>query len=644
MPFSQKFTLVVTGTICFISVASGQKDLKEYYNTGNKLYNKENYTKAIQYFDSVLTINPYFSSAYFKLAYCHYNLKFYDAALHDIERDYAYRELDNKYFYIKSQCYDNLKERDLTMYYLNMAINYDRSNSYYYSYRGGINLVRGNYTDAISDYSIALSIQPDAYPLYYTRGMAKYNLKHKTAACADWFYAKDKDKSCNRYYFYECTDEDAAKFHFDIPAPYHAIPQPQFIMKGDTGIVKFCAHNLNYPESALLAQHQGMVIIQFTVSADGKITNITPIFSAWPELKDESIRVIRKSEPYWKPAINNGNPVDYTYVLPISFTILESGYPMTDALDTLQHLYKKNDFDRFVRLSDKVIRSNPFNKEIFDLRKKFFTKNNRTDTCFKEDWFTKLTSSGATFLPSVMPSKKYVRIYFNNLWEITTPDDASFYRITRWGSNAFYYDGSYADYTIKGQLVSTGKYVSGDRNGEFKFYYPDGTLKEDISFDMKHPDGIWKIYYPDSKLNLVINANYDSYKVAECYDSLGKNMLKNGSGKWEYTFPNYKNDYYNKLSGQLQNGKRVGHWQYWTGDRLFIDESYNSGKLIVSNYFQGVRENTVRKILMGPWIFIPASVLRTENMLKSDKFTEMIFPTMDYVEIKGNSLLRAVIK
>ena len=101
MLFSQRFAITLIFCVGFISAAAGQDDLMAYYNKGNKLYNAKNYAKAISYFDSALTINPYFSTAYFKLAYCHYNLEDYKAALHDIERDYAYRDLDNKYFYIK---------------------------------------------------------------------------------------------------------------------------------------------------------------------------------------------------------------------------------------------------------------------------------------------------------------------------------------------------------------------------------------------------------------------------------------------------------------------------------------------------------------------------------------------------------------
>ncbi len=70
--------------------------------------------------------------------------------------------------------------------------------------------------------------------------------------------------------------------------------------------------NLKYPDTAQILNIQGNVIINFIVETDGKINNLK-VSDISPQknefLVNEAIRVIKKTNGQWKPAIQNGNKV-----------------------------------------------------------------------------------------------------------------------------------------------------------------------------------------------------------------------------------------------------------------------------------------------------------------------------------------------
>ena len=70
---------------------------------------------------------------------------------------------------------------------------------------------------------------------------------------------------------------------------------------------RFLLRNLRVPQVAIDNGISGTVIVQFIVDKDGNISKVEAI-SGPPELRDEAIRVIKKSGK-WTPALQNGNYV-----------------------------------------------------------------------------------------------------------------------------------------------------------------------------------------------------------------------------------------------------------------------------------------------------------------------------------------------
>ena len=70
---------------------------------------------------------------------------------------------------------------------------------------------------------------------------------------------------------------------------------------------RFLLRNLRLPQAAIDNGISGTVIVQFIVDKDGNISKVEAI-SGPPELRDEAVRVIKKSGK-WTPALQNGSYV-----------------------------------------------------------------------------------------------------------------------------------------------------------------------------------------------------------------------------------------------------------------------------------------------------------------------------------------------
>jgi TonB family protein len=84
---------------------------------------------------------------------------------------------------------------------------------------------------------------------------------------------------------------------------------------------KWVNSHLTYPEAAKEAGTQGRVMIQFTVNADGSMSDFKVVRSASPELDAEALRVLTSCTQKWTPGVQDGKPVAVTYNFPIIFQL-----------------------------------------------------------------------------------------------------------------------------------------------------------------------------------------------------------------------------------------------------------------------------------------------------------------------------------
>jgi antitoxin component YwqK of YwqJK toxin-antitoxin module len=117
-------------------------------------------------------------------------------------------------------------------------------------------------------------------------------------------------------------------------------------------------------------------------------------------------------------------------------------------------------------------------------------------------------------------------------------------------------DGAWKEFYSDGSLRAEGLYESGKRVGEWKFYHPNGKTEQLGKFTKSgKPDGTWRWYYDNGQL-LREEAYYNGLKdgLSEEYDETGTLVEK----------------------GEYLEGKEDGFWFTSTGDHCYKG-SYRDG-------------------------------------------------------------------
>ena len=76
---------------------------------------------------------------------------------------------------------------------------------------------------------------------------------------------------------------------------------------------------MEYPKEALIYATQGTEIVQFEVSADGKLADFEIINSVSPYIDKAVYDFLKTTCAMWKPGENNGEPVSMRKEISIKF-------------------------------------------------------------------------------------------------------------------------------------------------------------------------------------------------------------------------------------------------------------------------------------------------------------------------------------
>jgi protein TonB len=89
---------------------------------------------------------------------------------------------------------------------------------------------------------------------------------------------------------------------------------------GDNALLKWISEHINYPTIAAENGIDGRVFCQFTVNADGSVSDVVVVRPVDPSLDREAIRVL-KLVPKFKPGEQRGKPVRVKYSVPVRFQL-----------------------------------------------------------------------------------------------------------------------------------------------------------------------------------------------------------------------------------------------------------------------------------------------------------------------------------
>ena len=95
--------------------------------------------------------------------------------------------------------------------------------------------------------------------------------------------------------------------------------QPEF-EGGLAAFHKYIMNEIRYPLKARQMGVEGQVDVQFVVGKDGSVTDVEVVKGISAECDSEAVRVVR-SIPAFKPATQNGKPVNVRMIVPIAFKL-----------------------------------------------------------------------------------------------------------------------------------------------------------------------------------------------------------------------------------------------------------------------------------------------------------------------------------
>ena len=103
--------------------------------------------------------------------------------------------------------------------------------------------------------------------------------------------------------------------------PFQLVEEKPSFQGGDANqFSKWVNSKLVYSEIAKENGVQGRVTLQFTVNADGTVSNVKVLRGVDPALDKEAVRVVSMS-PKWKPGKQRDRAVKVTYTFPVIFQL-----------------------------------------------------------------------------------------------------------------------------------------------------------------------------------------------------------------------------------------------------------------------------------------------------------------------------------
>jgi antitoxin component YwqK of YwqJK toxin-antitoxin module len=154
-----------------------------------------------------------------------------------------------------------------------------------------------------------------------------------------------------------------------------------------------------------------------------------------------------------------------------------------------------------------------------------------------------------------------IKVYYNKSAEITIEKYADYYRIGTIDSTNLLFHGPFTDFDINGNKVFSGNFSNNKLEGEGKYFFEDGKVKEQGKYINGVRDSIWTFFHPNGQIEKVINFKSGTPYVISLYKSNGKQLIVDGTGDYVGSIikNNGKTTTY-KIKGELLKGKLDGKW------------------------------------------------------------------------------------
>lgn len=134
---------------------------------------------------------------------------------------------------------------------------------------------------------------------------------------------------------------------------------------------KELAKNIKYPINAAASKINGEVTLEVTISKTGTANEFKVIKQSNNFFTIEALRTSNNLKAKWKPAIENGEAVDKTYLLVFQFMMADFD-PIKYCISRVEKLLEKQKYDRALKLCNTTIEEWTYEPDLYQLRAKIY--------------------------------------------------------------------------------------------------------------------------------------------------------------------------------------------------------------------------------------------------------------------------------
>ena len=141
---------------------------------------------------------------------------------------------------------------------------------------------------------------------------------------------------------------------------------------GITSVFDYLEKHIHYPEEAFQRSEQGTSVVRFIVTSEGKLTNFEVVNSICPSIDQEVISVLKTTDGFWKPGLQNDRPADISQEVSVVFKLDDIFDFVSMAKRYLKKgnelLFLKNRPEKALPYFDEAIKLLPYNKTLREIR------------------------------------------------------------------------------------------------------------------------------------------------------------------------------------------------------------------------------------------------------------------------------------
>ncbi|QHL88631.1 hypothetical protein GU926_14815 [Nibribacter ruber] len=168
------------------------------------------------------------------------------------------------------------------------------------------------------------------------------------------------------------------------------------------------------------------------------------------------------------------------------------------------------------------------------------------------------------FAQEVNPHVVPVTVFYDQEWQVTVKEKASFIRVGSLDTVRQKFMGKVTDFYANGTPLLQVNYLEAGKDGAFQTSYSNKKLEQRGIFLKDKPVGIWEYYYASGKpWQTVEYLDNGDFKVLAFYDTTGQQLVKDGTGPWYSKMRAQIRgiDFTVNITGNWKEGKRIGQWK-----------------------------------------------------------------------------------